>query len=244
MGLLVHSDLMKFLKVALIILIAALPGCAAPDEAVQQTRIVHGRLGAYHFQTADSPPLATVLIAPGFLRGARDMAGWGWSIALAGHEAYAVDLPSLTNSRVNAEALAGFAQTLKAENSSKTPLVLMGFSKGGLSTLLAMEKVNADAWIGIDPVDQGELGEIAAARVQAPGLLIKAEPSPFNLGGNTNRIEQAYGGKLNVQRLDGASHFDVENPSRSGVLSGSAAAQKQDTLRATVLEFLGIITQK
>ena len=59
---------------------------------------------------------------------------------------------------------------------------LVGFSMGGLTTLLAAASLSppVDAWVGLDPVDHAGHGAAKAALVKAPGLALLAEPSPFN----------------------------------------------------------------
>ncbi|MFN7987930.1 MAG: hypothetical protein U0529_10685 [Thermoanaerobaculia bacterium] len=88
----------------------------------------------------------------------------------------------------------------------------MGFSAGGLATLLsAADDPGVSAWVGLDPVDRKGLGAKAAARVTSPTLVLTAEPSGCNASGNARDIVAALPRGEHV-RVAGAVHVDAEWP--------------------------------
>jgi pimeloyl-ACP methyl ester carboxylesterase len=99
--------------------------------------------------------------------------------------------------------------------------VLVGFSRGGLETILAASALGdrADAWIGLDPVDFNGKGQAAAARVRVPGLALLADPQPLNANGNARSMLDAYAGPLEVVAVPNSSHLDGESPRRKAIFS-------------------------
>jgi len=72
------------------------------------------------------------------------------------------------------------------------PIVLVGFSAGGLASLLsARDVVGLSGWIGLDPVDQRGQGKAAAPALGVPSLILRAPPSGCNADGNGARIAEA-----------------------------------------------------
>jgi dienelactone hydrolase len=89
----------------------------------------------------------------------------------------------------------------------------MGFSAGGLSSLLAAADNPAIVvWVGLDPVDRNGWGAAAAARLQGRAVILRAEPSPWNAHGNAAGIERALGDRCRSTLIPGAIHIDAEWP--------------------------------
>ena len=172
----------------------------------------------FYFQSqASLQPM--VVVAHGFTRSKRYMAGWGADLAARGMVVAVLTQPYLAKHRRNAEPIADLAELGRAGGwpvaaRGNGKLALVGYSMGGLTTLLAAEKMAKpiDAWVGLDPVDFDARGVEAAARLRAPGLALLAEPAAFNRDGNALAMLKRYGGELQVLKVVGASHMDAEYP--------------------------------
>ncbi len=172
----------------------------------------------FYFQP-NTPPRPLVIVAHGFSRGRRHMAGWGIELARRGLIVAVPTQPSLTERVRNSRALTRLLELgrtgqwpVPAKSNGKAALV--GFSMGGLTTLLAAARSETpvDAWVGLDPVDMKGLGAAKASQIRAPGLVLLAEPATFNLHGNAPGMLLRYGGPLQVLRVKGATHCDPESP--------------------------------
>jgi pimeloyl-ACP methyl ester carboxylesterase len=191
-----------------------------------------------------------VFLAHGFLRDLRSMRGWAARWASFG---VPVTIMSLRNSTLlggrhdrNAADILALARSLH-----RGPVLYAGFSAGGLAAYLAsIQDPRAVAYLGLDPVDAGDLARSSGVRFGVPALLLLAEPSSCNARGN---FLQAIpnGGQIAVLRVLGATHCHFEDPydAACGVLCGSvkppeAAAQISDTIHALatawVLERTGV----
>jgi pimeloyl-ACP methyl ester carboxylesterase len=90
---------------------------------------------------------------------------------------------------------------------------LMGYSMGGLSTLLAAAtNGQARCWVGLDPVDAGQKGAAAAKGLRIPCAVLLAEPCHCNANGNANQIVAGLSGPLFALRVRNATHTDPEQP--------------------------------
>jgi dienelactone hydrolase len=100
------------------------------------------------------------------------------------------------------------AQRIRAEH-----VGVMGFSAGGLSSLLAAaDNPTIAVWVGLDPVDRNGWGAAAAARFQGTAVILRAEPSPWNAHGNAAGLERALAGQCRSTLIPGAIHIDAEWP--------------------------------
>jgi len=200
----------------------------------------------FYFQKRVAPqPL--VVVVHGFSRSKRYMAGWGADLASHGMIVAVMTQPYWAEHSRNAEAIARLVELgragkwpISARGNGKGGLV--GFSMGGLTTLLAAASLSppVDAWVGLDPVDHAGSGAAKAALVKAPGLALLAEPSPFNAQGNVRTMLHDYGGPLQVIKVTGATHCDAESPSDilGQLACGWVDPMRHDRFRATTLEFL------
>ena len=90
------------------------------------------------------------------------------------------------------------------------PVIYAGFSAGGLSAYLAAaQDPRAAAFLGLDPVDSGNLASIAAATLSVPALFLVGEPSSCN---SKNNILKALPSEARVVRITNAAHCHFENP--------------------------------
>lgn len=186
-----------------------------------------------------------VVVAHGFMRSKRYMAGWGAALAERGMVAAVVTQPYLAKHVRNAKAIEA---VVAAGRRQEWPVAvdgrmgLMGFSMGGLTTLLAASRMEAPvaAWVGLDPVDFEGKGAAVAGRVKAAGLALLAEPAPFNREGNALSMLADYGGEVTVWKVVGATHCDAEAPTDwlGQLACGRVDERRQRLFRETALDFL------
>ncbi len=152
-----------------------------------------------------------IVLAHGFKRSLETMRGWGelW----ASHGLATVIISQCNSSFLagrhteNAQDMLGVVSKLGA-----TQVIYAGFSAGGLSALLA---ANADhravGYLGLDPVDSGELAAGEIEQFSRPGLVLLGEASVCNAGSN---IEPALASltQTTVRRVEGSTHCHFENP--------------------------------
>ena len=165
-------------------------------------------------------PAPVVALGHGFMRGRLQMAGWGKQLASRGYVAAALDFPGADHGQ-NGKVLAALLDWVVAgSNSKSSPLAgkvdgsrrgVMGHSAGGLAAVLAAAAdAKIDVVIGLDPVDAGGLGKVAAAQVKVPVLVIRAAPGICNSNGNAATLAGAVGGPLLSLQVIKATHCDPE----------------------------------
>ena len=188
-----------------------------------------------------------VVVTHGFMRSKRYMAGWGAALAERGMVAAVVTQPFLAKHLRNAKALeavvaAGRRQAWPMALNGR--MGLMGFSMGGLTTLLAASRMDepVEAWVGLDPVDFDGKGAAVAGRVKVAGLALLAEPAPFNLEGNALSMLADYGGEVTVWRVAGATHCEPESPTDwlGQLACGPVDEKRQRLFGETALDFLEV----
>jgi dienelactone hydrolase len=193
----------------------------------------HVVVDLYFRSPAEAAPL--VVVAHGFWRSRANMAGWGRHLAAHGFVAAVPDLPAWSDHARNGRAINELIAWLIAHATDDTPvdrarIAVVGFSAGGLATLLAAsDNPSIDLWIGLDPVDRRGVGEAAAARLRADAVIITAEPSSCNAHGNAKNIARAFGERATVIHVPGATHADAEWPSdwKARLLCGGTSPEHQ-----------------
>lgn len=197
----------------------------------------------YYPARRDGAPL--VVVAHGFMRGKRHMAGWGADLAGQGFIVAVPTQPALANHALNGRALAELvAQVrsgkvpMKASPGSQTALV--GFSMGGLTTLLAAARQPVDAWVGLDPVDMDGSGVAAARKLTVPCAVLRAEPAAWNKHGNARDIAAALPDLRLSLKVRNATHVDAESPTDllGQFACGFTDAGRQSTFKRYTLAFL------
>jgi dienelactone hydrolase len=194
---------------------------------------------------ADGVKRPGVVVTHGFMRSKRYMAGWGAALAERGMVAAVVTQPYVAKHLRNAKAIEA---VVAAGRRQEWPVAvdgrmgLMGFSMGGLTTLLAASRMEEPvaAWVGLDPVDFEGKGAAVAGRVKAAGLALLAEPAPFNLEGNALSMLADYGGEVTMWKVVGATHCDPESPTDwlGQLACGKVDERRQRLFRETALDFL------
>ena len=175
-----------------------------------------------------------VIIVHGFSRSRRNMSGWGRHLAKEGMVALVPDLPTHADHARNGR----FISELRAhmlDDDAFTQRIdpgrvgLLGFSAGGLSSLLSAADSPVAVWVGLDPVERDGLGAKAAARVRARAVVLTAEPSSCNADGNARDLVTALVEGQHVA-IPGAVHGDAEWP--TGWLAELACGRSTDDKRA------------
>ena len=236
-----------------VLLIVAITWTFAPElppGVVKKTASVvcgNDKIDVEFYYKKQTVPQPMVVVAHGFSRSKRYMAGLGSDLASDGMIAAVLTQPSWFNHSRNAAAIVELARIgregrcpIDAKGNGK--LGLVGFSMGGLTSLLAAASLSPalDAWVGLDPVDFGGLGAAKAARVTAPGLVLLAATPPFNFHGSARRLVRDYAGPLQIMTIKDSTHCDMESPTDllGQLACGWVKPGPQACFRATIRKFL------
>ena len=162
-----------------------------------------------------------VVIAHGFTRSRLNMAGWGGLLASNGFVVAIPDLPTFAKNAQNSRAIGELVDLMEKGSLVAQPkpaggAALIGFSMGGLCTLLAASSnSNVRCWIGLDPVSTGTRGAEAAASLAIPCAVLRAQPAAWNMRGNARKLARALPGPFLTLRVKDARHSDPEDPTDS-----------------------------
>lgn len=147
-----------------------------------------GRYGcrvAYEVYRPEQPRTgAFVVLAHGFGANLAFMRGWAERWASFGAPTavltFCNSTPFAGRHDRNAEDMVALARALH-----DGPVVYAGFSAGGLAAFLAAASdPRSAAFLGLDPVDNGDLARAAEARLRVPSLFLFGEPSSCNAENN------------------------------------------------------------
>jgi pimeloyl-ACP methyl ester carboxylesterase len=201
----------------------AAPAAPPPVQTQVQTQVheLDGHRVTLDVYPAAGPLRGAAILSHGFTRSRRTLAGHAQALADVGVLAVTPDLPCTFDFRCNARALAALVGALRAGGTFGAPMdkvMLVGFSAGGLSSLLAADTPGVVGLVGLDPFDRtmsGEterLGFAAAGRLRTEALLLRAPPSRCN----AEAVAAPWGTVLPALWRDdliaGASHCDFESP--------------------------------
>jgi dienelactone hydrolase len=211
---------------------------AAPPGQIEehQARLPSGDVRFDLYLPASTNPAPLVVVAHGFLRTRTNMAGWGEKLAQEGFVAAVPTLPTWSDHPRNGRAVGELIDWLctnppHAARINSRQVGLMGFSAGGLSTLLAAaDQPTVRIWVGLDPVDRDGAGVAAIARLKAQAFILRAEPSSWNAQGNSRDIEKALGDRCRSVLIAGAIHINAEWP--TDALAELVCGQSDDRKRA------------
>ena len=121
--------------------------------------------------------------------------------------------------------------------------MLVGFSAGGLSSLLAADTPGVVGYVVLDPFDRtisGEterLGQAAASQLQSEALLLRAPPSSCNAQGVAASWATVLPTLWRDELIAGASHCDFESPSdwMCSLACGDTDPARQERVRQGLL---------
>jgi len=245
-------------------LVVAAGGCTTPSKggdlrpahplSVETLRVQlasgSAAVDVYWPDQSDQAPL--VIVTHGFMRSRRNMSGWGNHLASKGFVVAVPDLPTRSNHVKNGrfvnELQAYLADQVRWQQRIDPARVgYMGFSAGGLSSLLAAASSTTVAiWVGLDPVDRDGLGARAAPNVKARTTVLTAEPSACNAQGNASGLIAALP-QAEHHRVSGAVHVDAEWPTTSpaqavcGASTEARRAEFRDRATRALQETLSVL---
>lgn len=187
-----------------------------------------------------------VIVAHGFARSRLNMSGWGGLLASNGFIVAIPDLPAFADREQNSRAISELLDLINKGEATPQPTpaggaALIGFSMGGLSTLLAASTNHTvRCWIGLDPVDTGKKGAHAAASLSIPCAVLRAEPAAWNMRGNARQLTKALSGPFFTLRVKAGTHSDPEDPTDSlaELLCGKSDARRHQIFERYTLATL------
>jgi len=218
-----------------------------PSMAQTQVHAVDGHRVTLDVFPAVGPLRGAAILSHGFTRSRRTLASHAQALADAGVLVLTPDLPCTFDFRCNARALAALVGSLRAGGAFGPPVervMLVGFSAGGLSSLLAADTPGVVGYIGLDPFDRvmpGEtarLGLTAASRLRTEALLLRAPPSRCNAEAVAAPWGAALPGLWRDELITGASHCDFESPTdwMCRLACGEADPARQQRVRQGLLD--------
>jgi hypothetical protein len=180
-----------------------------------------------------------VIVAHGFSRHRHNMSGWGQHLAKEGMVAVVPELPTWSDHARNGRFISELRAYLLDDEDLKRHIDpgrvgLLGFSAGGLSSLLsAADSPGVAIWIGLDPVDLDGLGAKAAGMVRSRAVVLTAEPSACNAHGNARDLVLALPRHEHFA-VAGAVHVDAEWPTSwlAELVCGRSTEEKRAEFRA------------
>jgi dienelactone hydrolase len=222
---------------------------AGASPLVRETRNLSlaGRSIDIDIHRPASTPRGAVILSHGFTRSRTTLAGHASALAGIGVLAVLPDLPYTFDFQRNAQALDELVALLRQGRQLGEPVsrvVLVGFSAGALSSLLAAASPGVVGYIGLDPFDkeladrQGALGRDFAPLLRTPAVLLRAPPSRCNAQAVAAPWAEALPGLVLDRVIDGASHCDFESPTDwiCRLACGDTDPARQAIVRDTLLE--------
>lgn len=212
-----------------------------------QVHAIDGHRVTLDLYPAFGPLRGAAILSHGFTRSRRTLAGHAQALADAGVLTLTPDLPCTFDFRCNARALAELVGLLRAGGPFGAPVervMLVGFSAGALSSLLAAEAPGVVGFVGLDPFDRAMSGETqrlglaAARRLRTEALLMRAPPSRCNAEGVAAPWVTALPMLWRDELIADASHCDFESPTdwMCRVACGDADPTRQQQVRQGLLD--------
>jgi dienelactone hydrolase len=200
-----------------------------------QVKLSTGASAVDLYWPAAAVPAPLVIVAHGFFRRRRNMSGWGQHLANEGFVAAVPDLPAWSDHIRNGRFISDLRAYLGSGDSWRpridpSRVGLMGFSAGGLATLLSAAFIpGLTIWVGLDPVDWKGLGTKVAPVIDCHAVVLTADPSACNAHGNAASILAALP-HCEHFRVAGAVHVDAEWPTdrMAEAVCGRSTEEKRD----------------
>ena len=168
------------------------------------------------------PLKGAAILTHGFTRSRTTMGEHAQALAARGVLAITPDMPCTFDFRCNASAIAGLVNLLRNTDTfgaSSQRVMLVGFSAGGLSSLLAADTPGVVGFVGLDSFDRvlpnetERAGITASRRLTTEALLLRAPASSCN----AKAVAAPWGSEMKAlwrdELIAGASHCDFEAPS-------------------------------
>jgi dienelactone hydrolase len=241
----------RFLQAGLVLLAAITTSYAAEPttKVVPQTQVVkiNGTFVEVDVYKPIGPQKGAAILTHGFTRSRTTMGEHAQDLAARGVLAITPDMPCTFDFRCNASAIAEMVSLLRNTatfGSSNQRVMLVGFSAGGLSSLLAADTPGVVGFVGLDPFDrvlsnETERAGITASRKLATEALILRAPASRC---NANAVAAPWGAELKALWRDdlivGASHCDFEAPTdwKCRLACGESDPARQLLVRNGILD--------
>lgn len=242
----------RHMAILRLILSAVALALAVPAHAAERSlRLeVGGRTTTVDLYVPDAVPArGTVVIAHGFTRDRTTMRGHALALAAAGEVVIVPDLPYLVDSRDNARALRDLLHIVDRGGLGDLPrhYVMIGFSAGGLSALLAADAPGVVGYIGLDPFDRpSRVGLDAARKLQVPAYLLRGPSRACNAYSIVEPWVAALPQLREDRVLHDATHCDFESPTDGlcEFVCGDADPADQEAVRAFILKAVADLTAR
>ncbi len=239
---------MPFALTALSALAACGAFAATPLATVSTVELpLAGRHVAVDVYRPGGTVRGAVILSHGFTRSRTTLSGHAQALAAADVVALTPDLPYTFDFRRNAQGLAELVGLLRSGGRFGSPVagvVLVGFSAGALSSLLAAATPGVVGYVGLDPFDKvarnggGALGLDFAPTLRTEAVLLRAPPSRCNARSVAAPWASALPALVSDRVIEGASHCDFEAPTdwMCRAACGATAAERQAVVRTTLLD--------
>jgi dienelactone hydrolase len=167
------------------------------------------------------PQSGAAILTHGGFRSRQTMAEHAQALAARGVLTLAPDMPCTFDHRCNARAITELVNMLHTRDTfgtSSKRIMLVGFSAGGLSSLLAADTPGVVGFVGLDAYDQlppnqsERLGVLAARRLDIEALLIRAPASSCNAQSVAAPWRFELKALWRDELIAGATHCDFEAP--------------------------------
>jgi acetyl esterase/lipase len=206
-----------------------------------------GRSVAVDVYRPDVPLRGAAILSHGFTRSRTTLGGHAAALAAAGIFALTPDMPTTFDFKRNAQGLAELVGMLRAGGKFGAPVervVLVGFSAGGLSSLLAAATPGVVGYVGLDPFDRvsndgaSALGLDFAPTLRTEAVLLRAPSSRCNAQAVAAPWGKALPTLLSDRVINGASHCDFESPTdwMCRLACGDTDPVRQLIVRAGLME--------
>lgn len=216
-----------------------LPGLVVAEVSLQSFRVVEDAQSRTVRYLPQEPSDIAVILAHGFSRSPKRMAGHAAALAERGITTWLPDLYSLMGGKKsrqkNVDFLLGLARELAGAHLN---VILAGHSAGGaLSFMTAVEAqgegLPLTSLILLDAVPWDETIEAAPRLQPLPLLSMTSESSSMNAWLKVEKLHEAIGFDFTQLHLVGSSHVDPENP--PGTFSKSFATEEGRELYSQLL---------
>lgn len=244
-----HSSFYQ--SIALILFLAS-GICHAAEPAAKispqtQALKINGQTVEVDVYKPIGPTTGAAILTHGFTRSRTTMGEHAQALAARGILAITPDMPCTFDFRCNASAITELVAKLRNTatfGSSTQRVMLVGFSAGGLSSLLAADTPGVVGFVGLDSFDRvltnetERAGIIAARNLSTEALILRAPPSRCN----AQAVAAPWGSELKAlwrdELIAGASHCDFEAPSdwKCRLACGDTDPLRQSQVRQGLLD--------
>jgi pimeloyl-ACP methyl ester carboxylesterase len=238
------------LQVCLVLLVAFGKSYADPTVKITpQTQIVkiNGTSIEVDVYKPIGPQKGAAILTHGFTRSRTTMGEHAEALAARGVLAITPDMPCTFDFRCNASAIAGLVNLLRNTDTfgaSSQRVMLVGFSAGGLSSLLAADTPGVVGFVGLDPFDRvlpnetERAGITASRRLTTEVLILRAPASSCN----AKAVAAPWGSEMKAlwrdELIASASHCDFEAPTdwKCRWACGDTDPARQSQVRQGILD--------